>query len=103
MVVRYIKKRIETEFIKDTYTMLQGCSLKRPDLFFDLNKHCVIVEIDENQHKSYKDQCECNRINEIVGVIGGRPITIIRFNPDKILNNKNEIIIDLTTRLNQLI
>ena len=45
---------------------------KRPDIFFDLSTHCVIVEIDENQHNSYEDICECARINEIVNGIGGR-------------------------------
>ena len=33
--------------------MLQGCSKKRPDVFFELNRHCVIVEIDEDQYKRY--------------------------------------------------
>jgi hypothetical protein len=46
--------------------MLQECSKKRPDIYFELNKHCIIVEIDENQHNSYQNSCECARINEIV-------------------------------------
>ena len=50
------------------------------------------MEIDENQHKVYDDICECSRINEIVNGVGGIPITIIRFNPDKIYNNYNNIL-----------
>jgi hypothetical protein len=42
----------------------------------------VIVEIDENQHNTYQDSCECSRINEIVNGIGGKPVIIIRYNPD---------------------
>ncbi len=67
--------------------MLQGCSQKRPDVFFELDKHCVIVEIDEHQHNTYHDTCECSRINEIVNGIGGKSIIIIRYNPDTVKNN----------------
>lgn len=58
------------------------------DVFFDLARHIVIVEIDENQHNQYAEQCECARINEIVNSIGGKPVTIIRFNPDKVKNKR---------------
>ena len=67
--------------------ILPGCSKKRPDIYFELNKHCVIVEIDENQHNSYEDSCECARLNEIVNGIGGKSVIIIRYNPDKIKHN----------------
>ena len=52
--------------------------------------HCVIVEIDENQHNTYDDLCECSRINEIVNSIGGKSVIIIRYNPD-IIKNKGII------------
>ena len=71
--------------------MLQGCSKKRPDVYFELNKHCVIVEIDENQHNNYKDSCECARVNEIVNGIGGKSVIIIRYNPD-VVRNKDIIL-----------
>jgi hypothetical protein len=81
-IVRYLRSNINTKFDYNSSKMLQGCSKKRPDVFFELNKHCVIVEIDENQHKSYNDLCECSRLNEIVNGIGGKSVIIIRFNPD---------------------
>ena len=76
---------------------------KETRCIFELNKHCVIVEIDENQHKPYEDSCECARINEIVNGIYGRSIVLIRFNPDKIKNNNKEIKIGLVDRLKLLI
>jgi len=88
-VVRYLRKVIDTKFEYNSSKMLQGCSKKRPDIYFDLNKHCIIVEIDENQHNSYEDSCECARINEIVNGIGGRSVIIIRYNPD-VVKNKNK-------------
>jgi hypothetical protein len=101
-IVRYLRKNIDTPFEYNTSKMLQGCSQKRPDVYFELNKHCVIVEIDENQHKAYDDLCECSRINEIVNGIGGKSVIMIRYNPDKIKNNKKEIKIDQNIRLNIL-
>ena len=71
--------------------MLQGCSKKRPDIYFELERHCLIVEVDENQHNAYEDSCECSRINEIVNGIGGKSVIIIRYNPD-IVKNKGKIL-----------
>lgn len=82
--------------------MLQNCSQKRPDVFFDLPTHCVIAEVDVEQHLKYEEICECARLNEIVNGIGGRPVIIIRYNPDKIKNKGKEIKIDQATRLTEL-
>lgn len=100
---RHIKKNIDHDFVYDSNNMLQGCSLKRPDVYFELDKHCVIVEIDENQHRKYSDICECARINEIVNGIGGKSIILIRFNPDKIKNKGVVVNIPLTDKLLVLI
>jgi len=59
-----------------------GCSRKRPDLFLDLGYQVIIVEIDENQHKSYDCSCQNKRIMELSQDVQHRPIIFIRFNPD---------------------
>jgi hypothetical protein len=102
-IVRYLRKIIDTPFEYNSSKMLQGCSKKRPDIFFELNTHCVIVEIDENQHNTYEDNCECSRINEIVNGIGGKSVIIIRYNPDIIKNNEKEIIILQNDRIDLLV
>ena len=100
-IVRHLKKVINIPFEYNSSKMLQGCSKKRPDIYFELNKHCVILEIDEYQHDTYDDSCECSRLNEIVSGIGGKSVIIIRYNPDvvknkgKKINFKNEERIDL--------
>ena len=101
-VVRYLRQNIDTKFEHDSSKILGECSKKRPDCFFDLDKHCVIVEIDENQHKSYNDSCECSRVNEIVNSVGGRSITLIRYNPDTIKNKNKTLKIDSKRRLRTL-
>ena len=102
-IVRYIKKNIDYPFIYDSSKMLNGCSKKRPDIYYKLNKHCVIVEIDENQHKRYDEICECSRICEIVSGIGGKSVIMIRYNPDSIKHNGKIKKINNTKRLELLI
>jgi len=85
------------EFIKNTYpghiwvndkTIEGGCSKKRPDIFLDLLTHSIIIEIDENQHKTYNN-CELKRINLLFEDLGDRHIVFIRFNPDDYLDKDN--------------
>ena len=102
-IVRYLRKVIDTKFEYNSSKMLQGCSKKRPDIYFELDKHCLIVEIDENQHNTYEDSCECSRINEIVNGIGGKSIIIIRYNPDTIKNKGKIIEIKQEERINLLV
>jgi hypothetical protein len=59
------------------------CDIKRrPDYFINYGTHCIILEIDENQHKNYNEQCEISRLNQISEVVNDLPTIYIRFNPD---------------------
>jgi hypothetical protein len=60
-----------------------GCSRRRPDWFHDCGTHSIIVECDEDQHSDRESICENRRTMEIFGDLGGRPLVLIRFNPDK--------------------
>ena len=102
-IVRYLRKNIDTKFEYNSSKMLQGCSKKRPDIYFELNKHSIIVEIDENQHNTYEDSCECARINEIVNGIGGRSVIIIRYNPDAVKNKGIILNINNADRIDLLV
>ena len=79
------------------------CSKRRPDVYYSCNQHVVIVEIDEDQHRRYDPTCECARISEIVGAIGGRAVTIIRYNPDKIKSEGHVINVPSEDRLKRLV
>lgn len=59
-----------------------GCSRRRPDGMIDCNTHTVLIEIDEDQHRSYDDVCENKRVMEIFRDLGSRPLVVIRLNPD---------------------
>jgi hypothetical protein len=81
------------EHYKDTLTMTfdktieGGCSKHRPDLFIDFGTHCVIIEVDENQHTAY--ECEQKRMIALYEDIGFRKVVFIRFNPDAYKDNKS--------------
>ncbi len=65
--------------------------------------HCVVVEIDENQHRGYQESCECARLSEIVGGIGGRGVTVIRFNPDATWHDNRLLTFSMAHRLDMLV
>jgi hypothetical protein len=89
----YKSKEIEvTNFIKDNFKdykvtfdqiISQGCSKRRPDIFIELYTHCIIIEVDEDQHLGYDSTCENKRIVELYQDLGYRNLVYIRFNPDK--------------------
>jgi hypothetical protein len=86
-VVNYIKNEFQNLSVVFDKTIQDGCSKKRPDVQIDLGYQVIIVEIDENQHKSYDCSCENKRLMEISQDYNHRPIIFIRFNPDEYISN----------------
>lgn len=95
IVVDFLKKRNVFPSSIDRILDLGECGMQRPDLFFanDDQPHTLIVEVDENQHKSYDcgrtctcggKSCNCDvaRMKNIQQSQGGRPGYFLRFNPD---------------------
>jgi len=59
------------------------CHLYRPDFVFDMGSHVIVIELDENQHRSYDTSCDNKRLMSIFHGLCSRPMVMIRFNPDK--------------------
>ena len=59
-----------------------ACELYRPDFVFDAGTHMVVVEVDENQHKSYVCLCEQQRMVNLSQALGMQTL-FIRYNPDE--------------------
>ena len=93
-VVNYLKQELnDIQMITDKQLIGDGICLKnRPDVLIHLNKHSIIIEIDEDQHKNsnYNPICDEARINNIQEALN-RPIIIIRFNPDDYTENGRKI------------
>ena len=66
-----------------------GSSGKRPDILLKLHRHNIIIEIDENQHRSY-DNCELKRMNLLFEDLEYKHTVFIRFNPDDYLDKDNK-------------
>jgi hypothetical protein len=85
-VVRHLHRTINVPLKYTSYDESpdRECTNKRPDIRFEMLTHDVIVEVDENQHRGYEESCECARISEIVGAIGGKSVVFVRYNPDTV-------------------
>lgn len=78
---KYIQKHIKHDIIRDKI-INNGHSRKRPDGIIKLKNFSIIIECDENQHKSYVQIHDDKRIQEIYDDLGLKSLVIIRFNPD---------------------
>jgi len=71
------------KFIHNRKCNLDGsCQTYYPDFLIDCNTFFLIIECDEDAHKSYPIDCEKMRENNICYALG-LPCVFIRFNPDK--------------------
>lgn len=80
------------DFIEKTYPKLairydliipdQNCTKVRPDVLFRLPHRKLIIEVDENSHKSTSYDCETKRMSDIASAGDVLPTVFIRYNPD---------------------
>jgi len=82
-VADYIREQFPDYTITLDKRIQDGCSARKPDIFIDFGEYILIVEIDENQHKSYDCSCEDKRLMILFRDAGCRPLVMIRFNPDQ--------------------
>ena len=82
-VLRHLEHCFPKHHIVNDRRVSDGCSKKKPDFFFELLTHVIMVEVDENGHMSYDQSCENKRMMELSQDIAHRPLVFIRFNPDK--------------------
>jgi hypothetical protein len=99
-----IKDLLDAHKFKYTHDKISNgtkCGRERPDFVFKFDDHIVILEVDENQHTTYPQECEKIRMFNITQSFGGVPVFWIRYNPDdfktsgakkksKIVQNKRE-------------
>jgi len=59
-----------------------------PDYLFRVVGHCVLLEVDENEHEFYSQKCEITRISEIALALtrlhGSISLHVIRYNPQAV-------------------
>ena len=61
------------------------------EIGYDFGTHKLYIEVDENQHKSYCEVGEINRMKNIYMNDGGIPVIFLRYNPDNYkINGKKQ-------------
>ncbi|QKE50220.1 hypothetical protein F-VV10_0100 [Faustovirus] len=101
----HIKQLLDAKGVKyDSYNKVVdiNCSNKRPDFVIDYNTFFVIIEVDENQHKSYQRDCELTRMKQIHQSMGMDTL-FIRFNPDTYIDTCSKKIKSYSGRETKLI
>ena len=79
--IKQVLENNNYKFVHDKITDI-NCNKYRPDFLIDCDTHVVIIEVDENQHKSYGECDEKIRMINIFQGLGGIKTFFIRFNPD---------------------
>jgi hypothetical protein len=93
LIGKLLEKEIDIPLAYKDQVVDKACSNKRPDFVYHCGDHIVIVEVDEDQHKSYrctaygdsiegKTKGENIRMFEISQSFDCIPVTWIRYNPD---------------------
>ena len=92
LVLSYLDKNIKSDINPiDDKIIDTSCVKRRPDRVYDCGLYFVVIEVDENQHKSYSNGCsfdvkkqELRRMVQIHEALsnGMMPVIFLRFNPD---------------------
>jgi hypothetical protein len=88
-----LKAEIDLNLTYRDQIIEQSCSKKRPDFVYHCGTHILIIEVDEDQHKSYRCTAygdnkegrikgEQIRMFEIAQSFDGLPVIFLRYNPD---------------------
>ena len=68
-----------------------GKNSEEKEFGYDFGTHKLYIEVDENQHKSYCELGEINRMKNIYMNDGGIPVIFLRYNPDNYqINGKKQ-------------
>ena len=80
-----VKEWLKEDGIDWTYSNAKlpcAISIRFVDFVFVVNGlWCLMLEVDERYHRYYNQQCEVNRINELIDSAPGYNLHMIRFNP----------------------
>ncbi len=80
------------QYLEPNYSIINnqkiagGSSKYRPDILINCDGYNIIVEIDERQHRSYKENEQ--RTIDLINDLNGLPLVLIRFNPDRYTSNR---------------
>lgn len=106
IIEKLLSEKIDRKLDYKDEIVDRSCSNKRPDFGYDVGTHVVFVEVDEEQHNSYKckiDGGEDRRMFEIFQSLGGKACIFIRYNPDTFRDNNGNVVKILESRRQDLL
>ncbi len=81
----FIHEELTKEFANDDIKLIRNKAIKGtkiyPDWRIDMNEYTIIIECDEDCHKTYNNDTE--RTKKIFKKLGKNPLVMLRINPDK--------------------
>ena len=81
IVIKELLHENEYTFIHNKQFENECCLKYRPDFLFNCGTYYLILEVDEDAHSGYANECEVIRMNNISSGLG-LPTLFIRYNPD---------------------
>lgn len=81
----------------------EGCIMTRPDEVIPYGVFKVVLETDEHQHRSYSEECETRRMQNIFQAFGGFQVLFIRYNPDAYKPGNGMVQVNLAGRERKLV
>jgi hypothetical protein len=73
----------------------------KPDCIWDFTSHFVVLEVDEDQHRTYQEWCDCVRMKNISETLM-RPMTFIRYNPDPYITDGKKLNPTMNARMERV-
>lgn len=95
---------IKFDFVSHDKVVNQGeCIMTRPDILFehDSKTFMLAIEVDEGQHRSYQEVCECIRMANLSQALY-KPTVFLRINPDGYTSKGKRMATTLNARLKVL-
>ena len=82
-VVKFLEENCTLKTISSHDQIVGGnlCLKYRPDIFYDCLSYGVVVEVDEDAHRSYDARCEQHRM-QTLAISLDMPLVFLRYNPD---------------------
>jgi len=81
IIYNLLEDYLDYPFIHNKEFINNQCLRYRPDFLFESENFFLVLEVDENAHRNYDNECEFVRMNNISSVLL-KPTRFIRYNPD---------------------
>jgi len=81
IIYNLLEDYLDYPFIHNKEFINNQCLRYRPDFLFESENFFLVLEVDENAHRNYDEECEIIRMNNISSVLL-KPTRFIRYNPD---------------------